>query len=328
MELEIFKAIVHVLDSSGGAPVFSDCVLELQEDTLDYLAAHIEKAYCSDAVKNCCFLPEATFPSLLLDNEDFVQCSKQIAVEFFEIMRHNPTIPNADLIVVYCSIDGNDSVAILKMNYKAAFAHFYQQVEGQHYNALIKQRTILPAASGKTDESVIVNMKDGSIKLVEKKFEIDGGKEFYISNRILRSTQAQPERVKLQAVQAAASQAIKENYEDSKKVECEIATILCEEAAAGDGNLAVQRVKERIEEQFPLAVPDFTAELETANVTVEEQVTVSAAKIKKMEYQSIKTDSGIEMKIPINLLTSENDYLEFINSPDGTISVLIKGVTL
>ena len=55
MELQIFKAIVHVLDSSGGAPVFSDRLLELDGDTADYLAAHLEKAYYNDAVKNCSF---------------------------------------------------------------------------------------------------------------------------------------------------------------------------------------------------------------------------------------------------------------------------------
>lgn len=328
MELQIFKAIVHVLDSSGGAPVFSDRLLELGADETDYLAAHVEKAYYNDAVKNCTFLPEATFPALLLENEDFVQCSKQIASEFFEVMHQNPSIPNADLIVVYCSIDGHESVAILKMNYKAAFAHFYQQVEGQHYNALIKQRTILPSAGGKTDESIIVDMTNGAIKLVEKKFEIDGVKDFYISSRILRSTQAQPERVKLQTVQTAATQAIKENYEDNKKIESEIATILREEAVAADGNLPVQRVKERIEEQFPLAVPSFTEELENSNLALEENVSVPASKIKRMEYQSIKTASGIEMKIPTSLLSGDNDYVEFVNEPDGTISLLVKGVMM
>ena len=132
MELQIFKAIVHVLDSSGGAPVFSDRLLELDGDTADYLAAHLEKAYYNDAVKNCSFLPESTFPSLLLANQDFVQCSKQVADEFFQVMRTSPAIPNADLIVVYCSINGHESIAILKMNYKAAYAHYYQQGEGQH----------------------------------------------------------------------------------------------------------------------------------------------------------------------------------------------------
>lgn len=326
MDLILSKAIVHVLDSTAGAPVFSDRLLELGMEERDYLCAHIEKAYYNDAGKACAFLPESAFPPLLLENDDFVAASKQIASLFFEVMHQNPAIPSADLFVALCSVDGHESVAILKMNYKAAYAHYYQQVEGQHYNAIIKQRTILPPASGKPDESAIVDMTDGSIRLVEKKFELGGTKDFYISTRILQSTQTQPERVKLQAVQAAAARAVKDNYEDTKKVECEIAAILCEEAAAGGGNLPVQKVKERIEEQFPLAVPAFAEELQNTGLAVEERVAVPPARIKRLEYQSIKTESGIELKIPTSLLTGENEYVEFINDPDGTISLLVKGV--
>lgn len=329
MELEIFKAIVHVLDSGAGAPVFSDRLLDLEGETVDYLATHLEKAYTNDAVKNCSFLEDSAFPPLIHENEDFVQCSKQIASLFFETMRQNPAIPNGDLLVLYATIEGQDCLALLKMNYKTAYAHFYQQIEGQHYNALIKQRTILPPASGKAEESVIINLADGAIKLVEKKYEIDGVKDFYLSTRILQSTQATPERVKLQTVQKAAQQAVKEAYPEQEVVlDSQIANIFCEEAVAGEGELEVARIKERLQEEFPLAVSSFTDELETASLPMEETVSVPSAKIKKMEYQSIKTASGIEMKIPTSLLYKENDVVEFINAPDGTISLLIKGVVL
>ena len=106
MELQIFKAIVHVLDSSGGAPVFSDRLLELEGEDMDYLLAHLEKAYTNDAVKNCTFLPESTFPALLLETEDFVQCSKQIAAEFFAVMRQNVAILFRQLLVLYESLVG------------------------------------------------------------------------------------------------------------------------------------------------------------------------------------------------------------------------------
>ena len=43
MELAIAKAIVHVLDPAGGAPVFSDRLLELEGETRDYLAGHLER---------------------------------------------------------------------------------------------------------------------------------------------------------------------------------------------------------------------------------------------------------------------------------------------
>ena len=125
-----------------------------------------------------------------------------------------------------------------------------------------------------------------------------------------------------------AAQAVRQSYEDNQKSDSEIAAILCEEAVAGDGNLEVQRVKERLEEQFPMAVESFTQELEEANLPLEETVSVPPARIKRMEYQSIKTESGIEMKIPTSLLRGDNDYVEFVNEPDGTISLLVKGVVL
>ena len=129
-------------------------------------------------------------------------------------------------------------------------------------------------------------------------------------------------------MQTAAAQAVRQSYEDNQKSDSEIAAILCEEAVAGDGSLEVQRVKERLEEQFPLAVESFTQELEEANLPLEETVSVPPARIKRMEYQSIKTESGIEMKIPTSLLRGDNDYVEFVNEPDGTISLLVKGVVL
>lgn len=326
MEVQLIKAIVHILDSSGGAPVFSDRLLELGADETEYLSAHIEKAYYNDAAKACTFLPESTFPALLLETEDFVQCSKQIASLFFDVMQQNPSIPNADLFVMYCILDGMETVALLKMNYKVAFAHHYQQVEGQHYNALIKQRTILPPTSGKAEESAIVDMATGNIRLVEKKFQLDGSKDFYLSTRVLHSTQATTERVKLQAVQTAAQQAVTENYEDTQHVACEVAQIIREEAVMADGQLPVQRVKQRIQEQFPLAAPGFEQELQNSGVTVAETMVVPAARIKRMEYQSIKTESGVELKIPTSLLTEKNEYVEFINNADGTISLLVKGI--
>ncbi len=328
MELELSKAIVHVLDQDAAAPVFSDKLLDIDGEAADYIESHIEKAFYNDAGKTCAFLPESDFPPLLLENDDFIKASKQIAERFFDVMREYPAIPSADLIVALCQIDGHECVAMLKMNYKAAFAHYYQQVEGCHYNALIKQRTILPPASSKPDESVIVDMTNGAVRLVEKKYELDGVKGFYLSEKILKSTQAQTERVRLQAVQAAAVQAVQKDYDESKQVECEVTTILAEEAVAGDGNLSVERVRTRLEEEFPKAVASFERELEDTGIAVTERVQVPAARIKKMEYQSVKTESGIEMKIPTNLLTSENEYVQFINEPDGTINLLIKGIML
>jgi hypothetical protein len=46
-----------------------------------------------------------------------------------------------------------------------------------------------------------------------------------------------------------------------------------------------------------------------------------------MESHSIRTASGIEVKIPTEILSSEAE-VEFIRGDDGTMSLLIKNVIL
>ena len=48
------------------------------------------------------------------------------------------------------------------------------------------------------------------MKLLEKKFDIDGHKEFYLSTVVFQYTTAEPEKKKLQAIQDAAVQAVQE----------------------------------------------------------------------------------------------------------------------
>ena len=239
-------------------------------------------------------------------------------------MRQNPSIPSADLLIAHCTLDGHDRLILLKMNYKAAYSHFYQQLEGEHVNSIIRQRTILP--SGRADESAVISLEDGSIRLIEKKYELDGIKGFYFSERILQSTQARPEKAKFQSVKKAATQAVRESYEATKQAEAEVAAILCEEAA--DGQLDVEKVTQRIEEKFPLAASGFLSGLEEARLAPQETVEVSPARLKKMEKQSIRTASGIEIRIPTSLLSDSNEFIEFINAPDGSISMLVKDVML
>ena len=51
----------------------------------------------------------------------------------------------------------------------------------------------------------------------------------------------------------------------------------------------------------------------------------SIATTKKFEKQFLKTDTGIEINIPMEQYQDINQ-VEFISNPDGTISVMIKNI--
>ena len=329
MEIIIHQAILHVLDTTMDAPVLSGSGMEMTAEKTAYLQNHIEKLLASDEIRQCRPLPDSAFRNELEHNGDFVDLSCRIAGVLFDYMHAHTTIPGADLAVVDFTRDGEPWLGILKLNYKNGYTHYTETVEGAPVNSIIQQRACLPTQSGKVEEGALVNLTDYSMRLLEKKYDIDGHKEFYLSSVVFQYTQAEPEKKKLQAIQEAAAQAVKDAYEDEPHADAQVAMLIANQAADNDNQVSVEQVRQQLAEEYPLAAVPFDDYVEKSEVLEEAAapVTVTPARIRRMESRSIRTANGIEVKIPTELLNSDSE-LEFLHDPDGSVSLLIKNVIL
>ena len=329
MEIIIHQAILHVLDTTLDAPVLSGGGMELTAEKTAYLQNHIEKLLASDEIRQCRPLPDSAFRNELEHNQDFIDLSCRIAGVLFDYMHAHTTIPGADLAVVDFTRDGAPWLGILKLNYKNGYTHYTETVEGAPVNSIIQQRACLPTQSGKVEEGALVNLTDYSMRLLEKKYDIDGHKEFYLSSVVFQYTQAEPEKKKLQAIQEAAAQAVKDAYEDEPHADAQVAMLIANQAADNDNQVSVEQVRQQLAEEYPLAAVPFDDYVEKSEVLEEAvaPVTVTPARIRRMESRSIRTANGIEVKIPTELLNSDSE-LEFLHNPDGSVSLLIKNVIL
>lgn len=329
MEIIIHQAILHVLDTTLDAPVLSGGGMELTAEKTAYLQNHIEKLLASDEIRQCRPLPDSPFRNELEHNQDFIDLSCRIAGVLFDYMHAHTTIPGADLAVVDFTRDGAPWLGILKLNYKNGYTHYTETVEGAPVNSIIQQRACLPTQSGKVEEGALVNLTDYSMRLLEKKYDIDGHKEFYLSSVVFQYTQAEPEKKKLQAIQEAAAQAVKDAYEDEPHADAQVAMLIANQAADNDNQVSVEQVRQQLAEEYPLAAVPFDDYVEKSEVLEEAAapVTVTPARIRRMESRSIRTANGIEVKIPTELLNSDSE-LEFLHDPDGSVSLLIKNVIL
>ena len=329
MEIIIHQAILHVLDTTLDAPVLSGSGMEMTAEKTAYLQNHIEKLLASDEIRQCRPLPDSAFRNELEHNGDFVDLSCRIAGVLFDYMHAHTTIPGADLAVVDFTRDGAPWLGILKLNYKNGYTHYTETVEGAPVNSIIQQRACLPTQSGKVEEGALVNLTDYSMRLLEKKYDIDGHKEFYLSSVVFQYTQAEPEKKKLQAIQEAAAQAVKDAYEDEPHADAQVAMLIANQAADNDNQVSVEQVRQQLAEEYPLAAVPFDDYVEKSEVLEEAAapVTVTPARIRRMESRSIRTANGIEVKIPTELLNSDSE-LEFLHDPDGSVSLLIKNVIL
>ena len=329
MEIIIHQAILHVLDTTLDAPVLSGGGMELTAEKTAYLQNHIEKLLASDEIRQCRPLPDSAFRNELEHNQDFIDLSCRIAGVLFDYMHAHTTIPGADLAVVDFTRDGAPWLGILKLNYKNGYTHYTETVEGAPVNSIIQQRACLPTQSDKVEEGALVNLTDYSMRLLEKKYDIDGHKEFYLSSVVFQYTQAEPEKKKLQAIQEAAAQAVKDAYEDEPHADAQVAILIANQAADNDNQVSVEQVRQQLAEEYPLAAVPFDDYVEKSEVLEEAAapVTVTPARIRRMESRSIRTANGIEVKIPTELLNSDSE-LEFLHDPDGSVSLLIKNVIL
>ena len=205
MNLHIKQAVLHVLDTSIDTPVLSDACLELSADVYEFLSQHVERAAASDERKACEFQegsPFLTYP--LHDLEQFLPTTREIALRLFQYMRIYPDIPAADVLMMQAEIDEQPHFVLLKLNYKESYIHFLQNGEEEKRTSIVRQRTVLPAPGGKGGETFLLNMATGGVQVIEKKFDIDGKKDFYFSSRFLECAAALSEKQKFQEIKKAA----------------------------------------------------------------------------------------------------------------------------
>lgn len=332
MEVKISQVILHLLDSGASEPILSDKPMELDASLFEYFTACLERAFASDEGKNCRFLPDSAFRQELEQNQDFVDLSRRIAGVIFEQQLMYPAIPAADLAVVDFTADATPYYGVLKLNYRPGYTHRTELLGNGRFSSMVPQRTLLPG-SPKADEAALIDRANLTVRLLEKRYTLEEKKDFYLSTRVFGCTEALQEKVKLKAVCETAVAAVREAYPEPETLAdvppfeggTETAVELLVRNQAVDNTIAVEDVRTRIQENYPLAAPKFEQALAESGVKQDDKVVVSPTRIKKLENRSFKTESGIEIKIPAELCTSD-EAVEFIHSATGGLSLLIKDV--
>lgn len=326
MMIQIKEAVLHILDINIDRPVLSDSALTLAPDIEEYLTAHVDRAFQSDDGKSCSFRAVSAFEMLISKaQERFLPTAKEAAEKIFELMKRNPSIPCADFIFLDAVIESDPYFILLKMNYRESYIHHLENMGGKN-NEIVHQRTTLPDAKGKADEAVFVNLSTKEIRLIEKKYEIDGKRRCYLSEDVLECEAGLSEKQKVAAVKKAVEIVNEKFFDNGREVEAHVTTVMCSKADEGDGT-TIEDLCYSFYGDAPAVKEEFTAVLREQHVEPDEVVKISAGAAKRMEKQSIKTASGVEIKIPVQLY-GDDDAVQFINNPDGTISLLLKGIIL
>ena len=327
-EIIIRNAIIHILDSRVGVPVLSGNLLEMSPDLNDMIRGYIYKIATGDELKQCSFEEgeSKVFSILQGFEEDYlVATSQELAKELYAIMNANIEIPPADFLVATYQVNGILHMALLKLNYKETFMHLTGNTEeGTNYNDIVKQTATLPSPSQKLSEAVLINMEDFSVQVIEKKYDINGVKENYLSKLFLKCHAKMSQKTKMAIVNRAVEQINKKYFEEDFDKQLETKSIIQQEMQ-DSGSLHMDCIGEKMYGAIPEIKEEFTEKLDKYNLTSDEICPQSETTTKRYQKQYITTDTGIEINIPMDQY-NENENVEFITDPEGTISIVIKNI--
>ena len=330
-DIRIKHVIVHILDSTIGMPVLSDTELEYGSEVADFLKEHIAKISSGDDAKECRFYKDQSEVYQMLDSyadEDFVQISKDIASMLYEIMNSNIDIPAADLMIVRFKEGDDEYLALLKMNYKSLYTHRTMTLEDGEGNSneIIRHKSILPSESQRLTEAAIIRLDDLALWVIEKKYEVNGEKTDYFSFLFLKCSSHLSHKSKLSIVSRAVESIQKEGFDETERFEKQMrAKSIIQEEIEEKGGFVVEELAEKIFDEQPELKVAFQDKMEKYNMVKEEIQPQSENTVRKYQSQHLFTDTGIEIKIPMEQYKNPN-RVEFITNTDGTISVLIKNI--
>lgn len=327
--IRVTNAIIHILDTNMDMPVLSNTLLGLNGEIREFIKTHIYKTMTSDSCKNTMLEGEDNYClnqlRMYLEDNDFITVTRNFSAKLFDFMKQNIDIPAGDVVFAAFNCEGESYFSMLKMNYKSSYIHFVENTDAGIKNTIIKNQTILPSESQSLDEVIIIKLDDFSVKLIEKKYLINDKKEYYLSQYFLKCQPELSPKAKLDIVTKTAEQINRKHYNDDVEKRMRFKKALYDNCEA-DGTVNVVRVIDEVFENNIDAKNEFKESIMKKGIDKKEIQLQSRNSFRKLERQTIKTDTGIEINIPLEQY-EDRERLEFITNPDGTISILIKNVS-
>ena len=324
----IKNAILHILDGNSGVTVYSDSLIDSEDETADsYIAAHIDKIYDDPSLSPAEFNKTSGF--LYHMNEyingdcDFQTMSVHMAERLYEGISTSDKIESCDVLICDCTIDEDRVLAVLKCDNKTGYIHRVVQEEGAVKNEIIHHYAILPSMSQKVSQCAFVNMDTKEIKFKGKKVSIDGEKVDLISDYLLECISEFSTKESFNAVNKLAKKVSEDNGVDQIETEAKIKQYV-KETAIVDEVIDVNTVADVVFANSMTARSEFKEKANEAMIP--EKFEMNEYVTKKVNKNiKIVTDTGIEISFPAEYYKDDENFF-IINNDDGTLSIRIDNV--
>lgn len=298
------KAVLHVLDNGYRGLILSDHPLDLVGEQFDFLRNILLKVHKSDSTMHGQFNQDASYVYqrlLELDEnnmESFVETSKEIAKALFNVVIEGEDIPPADFVCASFQESGTIYLALLKLNYRSSYTQKISKDQGGTATEIIENTSLLPSSSTKPSEAAIINLTDMTIRLIEKRYNINGEKKNYFSEMFLGCNITKSTKRKLEIL----TRTIRNIYKNSDKTDMKSqmdANALLLKKYEDNKEIDIDAMGEELFGSSPDKKAAFDEKMENYDMQCDKIKIENESTVKKLEKQIIVTGSGIEISTPM-----------------------------
>lgn len=328
--MKINHAALHVVDAQSAVNVLSQRELSLDSRaTRSFVTKHLRRARTSPENLRGSFGDDSAFAQALkgyfFGEVPFEEISRQIG-EFVSGELGRAEKPESTDILVADFEDDEDArwFAVLLLTSRMAFMHEVVNEGGVVANEIRRHYAILPNPSQKLASYALVRSSSLEVLYRDKPRTIAGEERMLIPDGLLQCEAGVSAAKIMETVTRVVAEAAEEHGANT-------AVALAMAKAA-----MVEKVEES-EELPPWDVVDEAFEDEPAmreavhraleEERVPERVPVERSSVKRsaVRNQKIRTDTGIEITFPAEM-GGNSDYIEFVNAPNGLISIELKNI--
>lgn len=322
--IRVERAILHIIDKEGGRLVCSGEQLDLKEyATRQYVESIIDKIDKAEFKKSD-GQQSLELSALVTEKIPFVQKSIDLADWIFEALAISEDAPSGDLMIFEYIEDGeHEKIGIVKFNYNPSFTHSFDHTDSVVKSKIVINRTSYPSISQKIQEGLFVNKKTLELEIVEKKYTFEDNKKYFFSEHLLqmevqRTVTSNIDLIR-KAVKHVAGKYNQESYVSMGKTQQAIY-----ESIEKDESINIEEVAEAVFEGNHSAKTEFFEIIETNKFKGEILKNVATYENKLSKHKFVLSN-GVKLEIPVEVY-KDKEMVEFINNPNGTITITIKDV--
>lgn len=324
----ISNAILHILDIAEDGLLLSDQELSLTDGIREFLEKHIEKAISSLETKCGSFYEDSDFQLRLVEylegKTDFVSFSKAIAENLNKITVQEKEAVATDFLVLDINADDERKIVLLKAANHQGFMHSVKMSEYGRDNEIVSQWSIMPSVTQRIDEFAVIDTATKSLRVMAKRYEIDGSMVYAFSEMFLECALLPSARETIRTIRDTAKKVAEEFGSDEIKTMAAVKSAISTEAEK-TAELNPVAAGRKIFPDNPAMQKEYEEKIEKRGLDKAVPVNREAT-MKKMRNHKLQTDTGIELSIPVDYLR-DTEFVEFNTNPDGSLSITLKHIT-